>query len=533
MKTTYMSWSAMILLLSVMVSFSSCKKDEDESLNLSRMFMPGGEIKALSEESFVKLTWKAAAFTNSLDTTATYTVEVSQDSLFQEQAEFTAVTDTTGISITNEDIAVRRKYYARIKTNGKNSTAESNWLVSSSFTIRGTQLFLSATAIEESAILKWKKRSGLTKIVVSPKKGSAVEVPVSDNDTDSSDPATGSKRIDGLVGGTEYTAELFSGKISMGLLQFKTQAGINSANLVDLSGSTDPEILATKLKNKEIPAGATVLLARGMTYNIASEILLDRSVSIVSKSSFDVPAPVLYLTSNFNIQAKAEIDSIVFRNVYLKGSDASSKYTFNINNEAKIGKIVVEYCRAGNFRGFARLQNKKIALGAFFVNHSIFSDLGNYGIINVDGTDASVADISIVNSTVYKAEVIIVSKQNSNSVNISSSTFYSAPAEGRFLIDYNQKTNEVANGVNITDCIFGRGFMNKPVGGIKVSTTSAVTVKGSYATSDYKVSGSAIPNLISYAGTSADLFEDPEAGNFRIKDPVFSGAASSGDPRWR
>lgn len=496
--------------------------------------MPGGEIKAASEESFVKLTWKAAAFTSSKDTTASYTVEVSQDSLFQEPAEFSAVTDTTGIIITNEDIAVRRKFFARIKTNAKNSTAESNWLVSSGFSIRGTQLFLSANVIEESAILKWQKRSGLSKIVVASKKGPAMEVVINDKDLDTSNPEVGAKRIDGLAGGTDYTAELFSGKISMGLLQFKTQSAINSANLVDLTGINDPDILTNKLKNKEVPAGGTILLSRGMIYNISSEILLDRSISIVSKSSFDAPAPVLYLTSNFNIEAKAEIDSIIFRNITLRGSDFSSKYAFNLNNDGRIGKILFEYCYAETFRGFARLQNKKLAIGAFSVKNSVITNIGNYGVINVDGTDASIADITIERSTIYKADMIIVSKQNSNSVNIISSTIHNAPAEGKYLIDYSQSSsNNVTNGIKITDCIIGSGLLKKSVRGIRANSAAVVTVKGTYSTSDYIVSGNALPNLINYSGTSEDLFVDSGNGNFKIKDPGFSGAASSGDPRWR
>jgi len=535
MKTTYMSWSAMILLLSLMmISFTSCKKDEDKSLDLSRMFMPGGEIKSVSEESFVKLTWKAAAFTSSQDTSISYTVEVSQDSLFQNPAEFTATTDTTGITITNENIAVRRKFYARIKTNGMNNSSESNWLVSSGFSIRGTQLFLSARAIEESAILKWQMRAGLTKIVIAPKKGAAREVTISDGDVDGANAKVGSKRIDGLVGGTDYTAELFSGKISMGILQFKTQAAINGANLVDLSGISDPDILTNKLKNKEIPAGATVLLARGMTYNIASEILLDRSVSIVSKSSFDTPAPVLYMTSNFNTEAKAEIDSIVFRNVTLRGSDFSSKYTFNLNSDGRIGKVLFENCHAETFRGFVRVQNKKMAIGTFAVNNCVITNIGSYGVINVDGTDASIADISIENSTIYKADMIIVSKQNSNSISITSSTIHNAPAEGKYLIDYSQTgTNNVTNGIKITDCIIGSGLQKKPVRGFRANSAALVTVKGTYSTSDYVVSANALPNLISYSGTSENLFEDAANGNFKIKDSGFSGAASSGDPRWR
>jgi hypothetical protein len=47
-------------------------------------------------------------------------------------------------------------------------------------------------------------------------------------------------------------------------------------------------------------------------------------------------------------------------------------------------------------------------------------------------------------------------------------------------------------------------------------------VKNSYSTSDCTFSSNAIKELSSYEGTSAELFTNPAAGDFSIKDKSFA-----------
>lgn len=528
----YKIHSILFLLLTV-VMIQSCKKDEAKSPDLSRMFMPGGEISSLGGQTFVKLSWQAPSFTGRSDSVS-YTIEVSQDSTFQVPVEFSAVADSTGITITDENITVRRKYFARIKANGKGHTADSKWLVSTGFAIPGMQLFRSVQTVEQSAILNWEKRAGITKLSIIPESGTSFELPVTINDTDAADPSRGSKRIDGLAPGRKYAAELFSGKVSNGFVIFMTENAVNSANLVDLSASDDPAVLMNKLINKEIPAGGTVLLKRGMTYNLSSEVLLDRPVVITSRSSFDSQPPVIFFTSNLNVAEGNSIDSVIFRHVILRGSDNTAKYIFNVNKASSIGKVVFESCTLETVRGIMRLQNVATSVNSFSINNSLINNIGSYGILTVDGAIPVVANIAVKNSTIFKAEKIIVSKQNSNAVNLESCTIYNAPASGNYLIDYSQSgTNNVAAGIKISGCIIGPGLAGSSVKGIRAGSSTLISASATYKTADYTVSSGEIGGLALYDKRGADLFMDPADGNFRIKDGSFAGKLTAGDPRWR
>ncbi|WP_460880806.1 DUF5123 domain-containing protein [Pontibacter rugosus] len=68
---------------------------------------------------------------------------------------------------------------------------------------------------------------------------------------------------------------------------------------------------------------------------------------------------------------------------------------------------------------------------------------------------------------------------------------------------------------------------------MRVGSATLIQSSSSYATSDYNATGNQIPNLTVYSGTAADLFQDPNNGNFTIKDANFAGKGSAGDPRWR
>lgn len=202
-----------------MLIYTSCKKDKvSEPM---RMFMPSGEIKATSAETYVTLTWNASLYTESTDSTVTYTVQVSKDSLFNT-VERTYVTDTTGLIITQDSIPVRKKYYARIKTNAKENSPESNWLTSSGFKITGEQIFYAVreTEIKETSVtLRWIVTAGLTKVVLTPSTGSAIESVISAGEISS-----GVKTITGLTASTTYEAEIFLDTKSKGYVTFTTEA---------------------------------------------------------------------------------------------------------------------------------------------------------------------------------------------------------------------------------------------------------------------------------------------------------------------
>src|SRR5215217_5449325 len=132
MQTATYNFFRIVFLPAVLLVFlGSCKKTKDQELNLPRQFKPG-DIKVTAGETQAKLAWPASLFTVA---DAPYTVEVSTDTLFQSAPHLTKVTNTPALTLTENDIAIEVKYFARVKANAVNTTAESGWVRSNSFRI--------------------------------------------------------------------------------------------------------------------------------------------------------------------------------------------------------------------------------------------------------------------------------------------------------------------------------------------------------------------------------------------------------------
>ncbi|GAB3533827.1 DUF4957 domain-containing protein [Pontibacter brevis] len=511
-------------------------EDDVEKLEPMRMFTPAGDVRAVSGETQVKLTWPASLYTTN-NSGVTYTVEVAADTLFQTPIVLSVQTDTAGVVFTDEQLEVRQKYFARIKANALGERPESkNWVVSSGFTIRGEQIFqalLNSDITDRGVLLKWRERQGLTRIVLTPQNaagepaGEPIEVELAEEDL-----ASRTKLVTGLSASTTYRAEIFRGNRLVGYQTFTTNAPV-VGNVIDLTSFTDrPSVLEDTLL--QVESGSIVVLKKGVTYTISSTLDLDRSVTIMSENTVNPDKATIFFTSNFNIAEGSQIDSVVFKDVVMRSNDYGGTYVFNIDNPSTIGKIKFESSRAEIFRGIARIKTGGVTVDQFIVTNSIIDSLSNYGVLTVDNSGATVNNIIFSNSTFYKIERPIVSKSGANSIIIENSTFNEAPEAGRYLIDYS--SNNVSGGITFRNNIVGRGKKvgeDDAVKGIRAGSSTLITSSGSYATSDYNATGNQIPNLTVYSGTAADLFQDPKNGNFTIKDPNFAGKSSAGDPRWR
>ncbi|PRD46486.1 hypothetical protein [Sphingobacterium haloxyli] len=225
------------LLASCCVLLSiACDKNGElfKEFNPERMFMPGGEIRSESGETEVRLTWGKAPNTE----TSNYIVEVSKDSLFTNGALFSLNTDTTGVVITDQQIEVQTKYFARIRTAETIQSEASNWLHSNGFLIRGKQLF---NFIDEQIDLQdtwvrltWRPDQTTTKLIVGTPTGVideetgreqflvAQEITLTAEEVE-----FGERRVDGLQPETEYIAFLFAGSVQVGDMKFTTKATSN------------------------------------------------------------------------------------------------------------------------------------------------------------------------------------------------------------------------------------------------------------------------------------------------------------------
>lgn len=538
MKNIIKSYWLLSAAVLAMLTMASCEKDDELEVGVpKRMFTPASEIKATSEETSVFLSWHPSLHSSGLP--VTYTVEVAADTLFETEVVFTTVTDTAGVTITDEDIQVRTPYYARVKANATGQSAESGWVVSSRFSIRGEQIFLplgDVDVTDEGALLSWRESAGIDKIVVV-----AIDIegePVgaaTTFDLDEADILNGQKLIIGLEPETRYRAEIFAGENSKGTITFTTKEELEEG-VIDLTGITDrPSVLQDTLS--QIDDGSVVILKKGVTYTIDATTALDRSVKIMSEVSFEPGKAIIDLTStNFDLVEGSSIDFIEFENLELIG-DGTGNYVFNIDKAGEVGKISFEGCVIRAFRGVTRIKTGGVFITDFQFNNSVIKDVLGYGVVNVDHVESKVDNIKLTNSTIYNVERIIIARQNaltSNSILIDNCTFYKTPQATRYLIDYNGV--DVTNGVQINNSILGIGLGDPDgdgevkVKGIRVGGGTLVESSNTYHTADYVATGNVIPDLKSYPGTSEDLFVDPANGDFTIKDETFEGKDTAGDP---
>jgi hypothetical protein len=532
MKKTFNRISSnWLLVLLVFATVISCTKKENKEMNLPRQFKTG-DITFAPEETRITLSWSHVFGTAE----NTYTVQVSKDSTFATGLIYDTVVNKPTVLLTDAKLLPRQIYYARVKANALGSSAESGWVNSARFAITGEQIFLPIAGtdiIDNGVLLKWKTTPGLTRIVITPQTGA----PMTFNLTPA-DLTAEKKIISGLNANTTYSAEIFDATKSKGFVVFKTGVPL-TGNIIDLRGiSGRPNVLADTIPI--IPAGSIVLLNRAETYTIASALNLGKTIVIRSGADLAATAQAnIYFTSNFNFTAGATIDSIEFNDVHLYSDSYGSRYVFNTTNGATVGKIKFLNSRIEIFRGMTRLQSGTTSVTSYIVDNCVIDSLSNYGVITVDNVACKADNISITNSTIYKAEKVVTSRQNSVGVLIDACTFDEAPWGGgsNYIVDYSTAgTNNVTNGITINNCIFGIGKWNggnTAVRDVRAAATTLVNSTNDWRTADHVSLGNDLPVVTTYSKTAVQLWQDPFNGNFKIIDASFPAKGTSGDPRWR
>ena len=519
-----------ILLFASLIFFVSCKKDP-ETFDPVRLFRPVSAGSLVADSNAIFASWLK------IQGAASYTLQVSRDT-FRTIDVSVNLTDTGSFLVKN--LKWDQLYQVQVKANATDTTLNSKCSYLGAIktpkfpTILNTP---SLSDITESAVKVSWTNSGAAVTSIKILKASDSSV-VTTATLVAADITNQYKIVSGLNGSTSYIIFLYSGTTVRGWANFSTKAPF-SGNVVDLRGiSGRPSVLADTLPL--IPSGSTVVLKRGENYTIATSVNLSKTVTILSGTDLQVPGQaVITMPANFNITSGSVIDSIVFNDVTLRGTDATAKYVFNINVACTIGKLNFISCRAEIFRGVVRTQAQPVIINNFLVDNCIVDSLGGYGVLTVDIISSKVDNITIRNSTIYKAEKVIVSRNNSSSVTIESCTVNEAPLGGSssYYVDYNTSpTNNVTSGITINNSIFGVGKMtgaNQIIRGVRAGAATSVNASNNYRTSDQLSGGNDIPNIITYTRPAAQLWQDPFNGNFKIIDATFPGRSNSGDPRWR
>ena len=520
----------LFISLAVATFFIACKKNEDLG-EAPRLFRPVVKEALASEGNWIKVSWQPVKGATS------YTAEISVDS-FKTVAS-RKQTDTNVHVF--ENLYWEKLYQVRVKANAADTTHNSKFADLGAIKTARFPTILNIPSTSEvndaSVKVSWATSgAAVTEVKILLAADSSVVKTVTLNSTD----VTNSyKLVSGLNASTSYIIFLYSGTTVRGWANFITKATL-TGNIIDLREITgNVNILRDTIP--DITSGSIILLKRGESYSISGSITIDKTLTFMAGDDLINPAkPILNVAGNFGVASGALIDSVRFIDLLLQGGD-NTRYVFNISTACTFGKVLFDNCVLKTFRGVFRTQNVPI-INNFEINNCVIDSIRDYGVVFIDanGSTSKVNSVKITNTTIYNAEKIIVSENNSESVLMENCTINNCPLGGgsNYYIDYpTSASNNVSIAVTVNNCIFGYGKTNGTglvnVRDIRVNAATTINPSNNYRTSDHISAGNDFPSITTYTKTAAQLWQNPTAGDFKIIDNTFPGRSNSGDPRWR
>lgn len=360
----------------------------------------------------------------------------------------------------------------------------------------------------------------------------------------------GASVVNGLSPETSYQIAIYSKGKLRGWVDYKTKVADinpNGPGVIDIRADTSPSAVNNALATA--PEGATILVKRGMTYNVTSASSFAKSVTIRAAYGFGEKKAKIAIIGNMSIAANTTIDHIRFIDLEVRGKDYAAHYVFNPNqNNTIINELTFDNCKIGTVRGIVRLRGTNTSINTYEIKNSIVDSIGatsaNYGLLTCDtnpGTPATanVKNIKLTNSTFNKIPLLIASRNNSQSITIEGCTFANVNTIFNYLGGANN--NNVTGGISIKNSIFGHAWDETKlatswttVGIANGLANTSFDVSNCYTTSDITWSKE-VPNLTpkTYSKNQIDLWVDPQNNDFNFKDKSFVGRTTAGDPRWR
>jgi len=519
-----------LTLLIGVVLLAACKKEEPLP-EAPRLFRPviNGEITGAGN-------WLGVSWTKVKDA-KNYTAEISVDSF--KTILKSSVLDTNVVVFDN--LGWLTLYQLHVRANAPVETKNSGF---SFLGERKTEKFPSimstpgpADILDKAVLMHWTNQgAAVTNFKVTLKSNGSL---VKDIPLTATDITNQYKVISGLTPQTTYVITLYSVTAVRGYETVTTLPQIiTGTTIVDLSQDTNPDVLTSAYLTSLIN-GTTVILKRGMTYNITGVVNMDKAVTFVSEVTFFAPPAKLNLAGNFSMAASTTISEVAFKTVDLIGAVAdgyASRYVFNINAVTTIAKITLDDCKIKAVRGVLRTQAGP-QINTVTINKCLIDSIAGYGVVTCDNTASTISNVLITNSTISDAQKVLTSKSNATSVWIENCTFYFSPQNPNYFLDYGALA--VTGGITIKNTIFGAGKPSATtppvltVGGFRPATIN-ITSAGNFKTSDLSwILGTDLPGLADYSGISSALFKNPAMDDFTLIDSKFSGKSTTGDPRWR
>lgn len=537
-----------LLMVALLTTFSACEEfgfPVDESFK--RLFSPVTFSSENITATSVDLTF------SKVPGAETYVIEFSEDSLQYTTIVRTVTVKADTLSFVSGstssyllhigDLKGATRYSARLKAiSPNNETPESKWDLIT-FSTKSEQIFknvLSTDKTDYSVVLRWDATgAGVTHIMLT----NTLDNSTKREDLTAADKTASMKLIEGLTGATTYTADIYNNDNKRGSITFRTNESVPSeGKVIRLTGTENlNELLAAESGDLTLvlPAGSLFEASWLDPASSATSYTLPISDNITKLTFWGVEGEVRPRLHSTAIKLGAGITELRFKNIEYYGKASTADYVLNENTTRAITKISFEDCEIHTVRGVVRMQNDAnyTVLEKVLITNTIIHDIGNYGITHTGAANTKLMDLEISESTFYNITDPMCNLKNiATSVVIDQCTFYNAFGNGRYFLQFN--TTFVPEKLLVSNCVFGQ--MNATVldGTQTMRATNpkltTVFIENSYKTTDFFVhTGYPMTGISEYTGTAADLFVDPAARNFRIKDQNFGGLTTAGDPRWR
>lgn len=528
-------YTGFIAGLIVTLLFTSCKEEIApvvEELDFNRTFSPVGIEAVISNTRTVTLTW------SSVKNSDHYLVEIydgaTASATLVHSAEVPA-TENNQVSYTYVLPAGDTQFYGRIKAvSSLQGVDESKWSLVTFRTdpenlFQGYDTYMSAM---NGCIVQWEPGATATSVMFV---NGGTQLPFT---LSAEDLALGGRQVTGLPNGV-YEVRLMNGNFVRGRTRVIIEGDVLVGPGEDLKAALDA-----------LPAGGVILLVNGTSYPLSGVDTVRTSTKVRGILPGDLPK--IYLVTGggnhmFDIgTAMTASDSLVFENVDISCAydDGATKHRGIIDQEGDaftIGAIKFRNCIIRNSgRSAIRLRGNaagQIINNVEFLNCVMydFAFDSHYGVLNGAAT-GNFINIKFINSTVYKLRGGIInygSGAGCQSVLVDNCTFNETTMDAsssRYFIDFGT-SNTSTGTLTISDCIFGQTVDRS--NGIRPGSM-ALTITGSYYTSDYYDVAGPIKNLMTaYSGASTGLWTDPAGGVFTFLDKNFAGVATAGAPRWK
>ena len=517
-----------IICLAV-VSFSSCDNSNDWSSDqrYNRLFR--SNTLAVTPQTFTaEVTWSVTPNTDY------YIIEVNKNEFTDDELQEGSIIYGEDKSITASPYSItgleeQTTYYLRLRS--CSATAQpSKWstLDDGTFTTKSEQIIEGvANVTSKNATISWTAgTSDVTHFIIESTEGKT-QRNISD-----AEKSAGKATLTDLKAATSYKVSIYNNTKLRGSCKFETTEDFPEGyTIINLKEGDDIDAALTGQEGDIVlvfPAGSTFERTEKLSIPAKVNAIIFWGASGEQQANFKPK----------EVTAGEGTTSVKFYNMNLYNAGKSGDYMINQDAMATNVSFIFDKCNVSKTRGILRVQGGGVgcSINSIEFTNTTFSEIGSYGIINTKDMEGNLNSIHISKCTFNDVAATdgptftLTAKNTTNPItfDIEQSTFYACDQKsGKHFIDANKVT---VHTINITKCLFAKCGSSDAKNKLCSVKDIVKETSDNWYTTDcaWHSEGAAMCN--EYSKTSADLFEDPDNGNFKIKDALFKNRA--GDPQW-